>query len=190
MWLEDEMIFTIALLSVLACLVPLSEALTGVQIKQDLSLILSTQSTIYLPTDGVFGNGTTQRYNTWNAPTYLVSVQPALAKDVQKVVCLPFPTHSSIVTLIHLDEQVTYAARNNVSFLTTGAAHGYSGSLVTLNNGIELDMSNFKTVSMDVSKNQMTVGGSVKFSDIMNPVYSAGKSIRKTAITNRTYHTK
>jgi hypothetical protein len=43
-------------------------------------------------------------------------------------------------------------------------------------------MSNFQSVAVDASKNQIIVGGSVKFSDIMNQVYSAGKSIRKATI--------
>ena len=69
-----------------------------------------------------------------------------------------------------------------MSFLTTGAAHGYSGSLLTLQNGIELDMSNFNTVTVEAAENRLRIGGSVKFSDLMEQVYSNGKSIRKTAI--------
>jgi hypothetical protein len=36
--------------------------------------------------DGNWLNETTQRYNSWDAPTYVVSVKPALKEDVQKVV--------------------------------------------------------------------------------------------------------
>jgi fumiquinazoline A oxidase len=69
-----------------------------------------------------------------------------------------------------------------VPFLATGGGHGYSGSLGALQNGIELDMGNFNNVSVDAAKNLLTIGGSVKFSDFMGPVYSAGKAIRKTAL--------
>jgi FAD/FMN-containing dehydrogenase len=69
-----------------------------------------------------------------------------------------------------------------VPFLATGAGHGYSGSLGALQNGIELDLGNFNRVSVDATNDLMTLGGSVKFSDLMDPLYSAGKAIRKTAL--------
>jgi hypothetical protein len=64
----------------------ISEALNGTQIAHDLGSALSPQSSIYFPSDGNWLNETTQRYNSWDAPTYVVSVKPALKEDVQKVV--------------------------------------------------------------------------------------------------------
>ncbi|KAG9235758.1 hypothetical protein BJ875DRAFT_482938 [Amylocarpus encephaloides] len=139
------------------CLVSLAEALAGAQIAQDLRSTLSSRSRIYLPTDEGWPNEITQRFNSWNGPTYVVAVKPAVKEDVQKV--------------------VKYAAQNNVSFLATGGGHGYSGTLSALDHGIELDMGNFKTVSVNAATNRISVGGSVKFADMMVPTYSAGKAI-------------
>ena len=66
----------------------LTQALTGSQIKEDLQSVLSSQSSIFIPTDQDWTNETTQRYNTWNSPSYIASVKPALKEDVQKLVRL------------------------------------------------------------------------------------------------------
>lgn len=39
-------------------------------------------------------------------------------------------------------------------------------------------MGNFNRVRIDAGNNILTVGGSVKFNDVMGPVYAAGKAIR------------
>ncbi|TVY94171.1 FAD-linked oxidoreductase [Lachnellula willkommii] len=135
----------------------LSETLNGTRIAHDLGSILSPKSSIYLPSDLHWANETTQRFNSWDAPTYVVSVKPGLTEDAQKV--------------------VRYASHNNVSFLSTGKGHGYTGSLVTLQHGIELDLGGFNTVSVDAKKNLLTIGGSVSFTDMMDQVYSAGKAM-------------
>ena len=80
--------------------------------------------------------------------------------------------------------QIQYASQNTIPFLATGGGHGYSGSLGRLDNGIELDMGAFKSVSVDAQNNLMTVGGSVTFKDLMTPCYNAGKAIRKSIATN------
>ena len=47
---------------------------------------LSPGMRVFLRTDSNWTNETTQRYTTHDAPSYLASVKPALASDVQKVV--------------------------------------------------------------------------------------------------------
>ncbi|EHK97189.1 hypothetical protein M7I_7073 [Glarea lozoyensis 74030] len=48
-------------------------------------LDLSEKTKIYLPSDASYVNQTIQRYTTFQAPTYKVSIKPALAGDVQKI---------------------------------------------------------------------------------------------------------
>ena len=67
---------------------------------------------------------------------------------------------------------------NNVSFLATGGGHSFSVNLGKLKNGLELDMSGFKTVKVDVAANTLTVGGAVTIGEVLEPLYAAGKEIR------------
>lgn len=73
---------------VLVRLVSLSVALNGSQIVHDLGSVLTPESSIYLPTDPNWVKETTQRFDFWQAPTYIVSIKPAVKEDVQKVVRL------------------------------------------------------------------------------------------------------
>lgn len=70
--------------------------------------------------------------------------------------------------------QLQFSSQNNVSFMTTGGGHGYSGSLGRLS-GVQIDMGNFDAVSIDRRKNTLTIGGSVRYRDIAPVVYAAGK---------------
>jgi hypothetical protein len=85
-WCSCSILVKVLLVLTLMDLPLLSEALNGPQIAYDLQSILSPGSGIYLPTDANWTTETTQRFNTWSAPTYVVSVKPALKEDVQKVV--------------------------------------------------------------------------------------------------------
>lgn len=62
----------------------------------------------------------------------------------------------------------------------TGGGHGYSGSLGNLHDGIEIDMSNFKVVSIDPASNLMTVGAGARFRDFMPQLHATGGTIRKS----------
>jgi hypothetical protein len=68
--------------------ISLSAALSGPQIARDLRSILSPGTGIFLPTDTNWANETTQRFQAWSAPSYVVSIKPAVKGDVQKVVSL------------------------------------------------------------------------------------------------------
>jgi fumiquinazoline A oxidase len=47
-------------------------------------------------------------------------------------------------------------------------------------NGIDIDLGNFNTVDVDVKSDTITIGGSVIFDDIFDPLYNAKKEIRKS----------
>ncbi|KAL8704353.1 MAG: hypothetical protein Q9201_002478 [Fulgogasparrea decipioides] len=149
---------TILRILIFVSLGQISLALTGSQIKYNLSLILSPQAGIYLPSDQFWANETVQRFDAWSAPTYIVSVKPAVEEDVQ--------------TLIQ------FSKRNKIPVLVTGGGHGYSGSLGALQNGMEIDMSGFKNVSIDSANGLMTVGAGVRFQDFMDQLYAVGRAIR------------
>lgn len=72
--------------------------------------------------------------------------------------------------------KVAYA--NHIPFLTTGAGHGTSTTYAALKNGLDIDLGSFKSVVVDAEANTVTVGGSVKFSDLYNPLFSQGKWMR------------
>ncbi|KAL2047408.1 hypothetical protein N7G274_001429 [Stereocaulon virgatum] len=119
---------------------------------------LSNTSTIYLPLESNYSLETTQRWNAFSAPTYMISVKPTTDLDVQKI--------------------IEYAFIHNISFLGTGGGHGYSVTLDTVQNGIEIDLGHFETVSIDQNANTMTVGGAVRFANITGPLYDAGKEFQ------------
>lgn len=80
--------------------------------------------------------------------------------------------------------QIAYAYKNGIPFLGTGGGHGYSATLGTVENGIEIDLGHFNTFSIDSNANTITVGGSVHFANITGPLYDAGKEWRTLAFAS------
>ena len=139
---------------------------------------LSPGTRVFLRTDSNWTNGTTQRYTTHDAPSYVASVKPALASDVQKVV---WRHHRSLYTdcKVLLMIQVRFASRFNIPFLATGGGHGFATTFGALKNGLEIDLGLFTNVSVDAAASTMTIGGAVKNGDVIEPLYNAGKEIRR-----------
>ncbi|EPE25298.1 FAD-binding protein [Glarea lozoyensis ATCC 20868] len=133
-------------------------AATPTWLNQVQKLDLSEKTKIYLPSDASYVNQTIQRYTTFQAPTYKVSIKPALAGDVQKI--------------------VKFAASHNVPFLATGGGHGFSTTLRALHGGIEIDLGFFKNISVDPKASTMVVGGAVLNGDVIQPLYAAGKELQ------------
>ncbi len=118
---------------------------------------LSQGAKIFYPFDLNYSEQVTKRWNLYDAPTYFGAIQPATVTDVQHI--------------------VNVSVQNNISFLGTGRGHGSTSTLKAVN-GIEIDLSNFRTVDLDAQKNRLTVGGSVNFSQLFDPLYDAGKMLR------------
>ena len=74
--------------------------------------------------------------------------------------------------------QIAYATNASIPFLSTGGGHGFAISLEKLRNGIQIDLSNFNRVSVDVKSNTLTVGGAVRVRDVLGPLGKAHKEIR------------
>ncbi len=136
-------------------------AKTPQEIQADLSGQLSSGSETILTGNGTYSTDFTQRWTIYfeAEPTYSVAAKPATIEDVQAI--------------------VQYAARNNVSFMATGGGHGYSTTLSGVQDALDVDLGNFKSVSVDAYANTMTVGGATIFADIYDPLYNAGKQIRE-----------
>ncbi|TVY40550.1 FAD-linked oxidoreductase [Lachnellula occidentalis] len=149
--------FLLAFFIVNLCLYDGVWALTGPQIAQDLKKSLSAGSEVFLPSDPAYANQTTARWEITAAPTYVVAVKPDSIVDVQKI--------------------VKYAAKNNVSFLATGAGHGYTNTLSALHNGLSLDLGNFSTIEIDSAANTVKIGGSVRAARLIAALQDAGKEM-------------
>lgn len=153
--------FLVPILYVLSIAALPSLAKTSEEIQADLSRLLSSGSDIILTSHGSYSTDFTQRWTVYVdvEPTYSVAAKPATVEDVQAI--------------------VRYAARNNVSFMATGGGHGYSTTLSGVQDALDIDLGNFKSVSVDASANTMTIGGATIFADIYDPLYNAGKQIRE-----------
>lgn len=136
-------------------------AITTQQIQTDLYSNLSNGSQIVLTTDSSYPTDFTQRWSIYEKaePAYAVAAKPATTKDVQTI--------------------LRYVTQNKIPFLATGGGHGYSTTLSGLHNALDVDLSNFKRIKVDASTNTMVVGAGSKFHDMFDPLYAAGKMMRK-----------
>ncbi|KAL2799530.1 FAD-dependent oxidase [Aspergillus keveii] len=100
----------------------------------------------------------TPRWSTNEAPTFFAAIKPGTTGDVQNI--------------------VRFASRNDIPFLAVGGGHGFTTTLGDVKEGLEIDLSQFDRVSVDARNNRMTIGGGVRFRDIMDPLYAAGKEIQ------------
>ncbi|KAJ5932126.1 hypothetical protein N7516_006615 [Penicillium verrucosum] len=126
----------------------------------DISPLLSTLSSstkVYYPSDANWTD-TVQRWTTWEEPTFSLAIKPASVADLQTV--------------------VKYAFKHDVPFLASGGGHGYNPSFGALQNGLKIDLGLFNGVTIDTNQNTMTIGGSVKFSQVTGPLFKAGKEIQ------------
>ncbi|KAL9002894.1 MAG: hypothetical protein Q9188_004200 [Gyalolechia gomerana] len=148
--------FVVALLTSHVLAAAIDAAATVEQLRSP-SWGLSPGTEILLRTDPTFANRT-QRYTSHDAPTYLAAVKPALVSDVQKI--------------------VRFVSAVRIPFLATGGSHGFATTLGRLHDGLEIDLSAFKQISIDKAAGTMTVGGSVLIGDVIEPLYNAGKEIQ------------
>lgn len=104
-------------------------AINGTLVAQDFRAILSQGSGIYLPSDENWEDETTQRWNLWNAPTYVISVKPALVEDVQKIV-----SYFLFLLVFHLSFRLVtnpQLSRCNMSLSTITPSSQQAGVMAT-----------------------------------------------------------
>ena len=74
-------------------------------------------------------------------------------------------------------------SRYSVPFLATGGGHGFSTTLGGIQDGIEVDLSFFRNVTVDKDSSTMTIGGATLFRDTFEPLSAAGKEISMSIST-------
>ncbi|KAI1412487.1 hypothetical protein F5Y13DRAFT_179995 [Hypoxylon sp. FL1857] len=116
---------------------------------------LSEGAEIFHISDPNFSEEVTRRWTLYAEPTFCGAIKPATEADIQHI--------------------VRVSAAHNISFLATGRGHGASTTLGQLMNGVEVDLSNFQSFSLNVENNLLAIGGAVNFSQIFEPLYNAGK---------------
>ncbi|KAL2824211.1 FAD-binding domain-containing protein [Aspergillus cavernicola] len=110
-------------------------------------------TTIFFPNSTQFVDAT-ERWNSYNQPSYSFAITPATEEDVAQA--------------------VTIARSINFPFLATGGRHSSSTTLGNLRHGLAIDLSALNTVNVDAEAGTLTIGGGTPFGDILDPVYEAG----------------
>ena len=77
--------------------------------------------------------------------------------------------------------QVRIASENNIDFMATGGGHGYTTTYMAMKNGISIQMrpAFAQAPVIDTAANTMTIGGGTRFNQTFDPLFDAGKEIRK-----------
>ncbi|KAJ4287778.1 hypothetical protein N0V90_012482 [Kalmusia sp. IMI 367209] len=134
----------------------LSVAQSNEQITEEFKGNLSSGAAIYFPSDANWQTETTQRWDVFppSNPVYIAAIKPSTPEDVSAIVKI--------------------AAQNNISYLATGGGHGFPTTLGRLNDGISIDLSNFKTINLDKTKSTVKVGGGAIFANLVDVVINAG----------------
>lgn len=95
-------------------------AQTGPEIASYFRQHLSSASAIYFPSDSNYTIETTQRWNAFSAPTYVVSVKPTTDRDVQTIVCSSYDSSSSQSAYIYQHMPLTSTdIRSHMHIITT-----------------------------------------------------------------------
>jgi len=75
-------------------------------------------------------------------------------------------------------QKVKLASSHKIPFLATGARHGYTVTLGGLQQGLAIDLGQFKGYSIDSTAGTLTVGGATTVGDFQSALYEAGYQIR------------
>ncbi|GAW16647.1 hypothetical protein ANO14919_060830 [Xylariales sp. No.14919] len=118
---------------------------------------VSEDTLIASAADSDFSSVVSPRWSSWEAPEFVAAIKPVTEGDIQEIVRI--------------------AAAHNISFLATNNGHGTGLGYGTVQNALNINLGRFNSIVVDAENNRMTVGGGVKFGDIFEPLYKAGKEI-------------
>ncbi|KAI9150503.1 Glucooligosaccharide oxidase [Paramyrothecium foliicola] len=96
----------------------------------------------------------TNRWSTHKAPTF--------------VACVSVGTEGDVVQAVRL------ARHLNIPFLATSSRHGFGRTLGKLHNGLAIDLSRLKSITVDKANATITVGPGTTSDDILAPIDAAG----------------
>ncbi|KAJ3574146.1 hypothetical protein NPX13_g4463 [Xylaria arbuscula] len=117
----------------------------------------STNTTILFPGSSDFEDATA-RWTVFSPPTYSAAIRPGSEADISRIVKL--------------------ASLYKFPFLTRGAGHGYSITLSDFQDGLALDLSQWKSLEIDELAETITIGPGVTISEVFDPLYEAGFQIQ------------
>ncbi|KAI0505864.1 hypothetical protein F5B22DRAFT_660898 [Xylaria bambusicola] len=117
----------------------------------------SANTTISFPGSPNFDDATA-RWTIFSPPTYNAAIRPGSEADIARVVKL--------------------ASLYKFPFLTRGAGHGYSITLSDFQNGLALDLSQWKSLEIDQTAETVTIGPGVTISEVFDPLHEAGFQIQ------------
>ncbi|PKY04996.1 FAD binding domain protein [Aspergillus campestris IBT 28561] len=118
------------------------------------SPVLSPGAEICLPSDKVCGP-VISRWSTFKTPSYIATIKPATEEDVQKI--------------------VQTATKAELPFFVTGGGHGVSMRFSAVRDAINIDLSNLKSVQVDLAGSLVTIGSGVENAQL----YDLLASLRK-----------
>ncbi|RYP78223.1 hypothetical protein DL771_000700 [Monosporascus sp. 5C6A] len=113
----------------------------------------SVDTTVSFPGSSEFIQST-ERWTIFRPPTYSASIRPGTEADIVKIIKL--------------------ATSHNIPFLVRGAGHSYTTTIGNLRNGLNIDLSQFRSVEVDQTAQTVTIGPGVTMADIFDPLYNAG----------------
>jgi hypothetical protein len=116
----------------------------------------NAHTTISFPNSTAFIDAT-ERWNSFDEPTYSLAITPATEEDVAQAVKI--------------------ARSINFPFLGTGGRHSSAITLGNLQRGLAIDLSALDSVSVNAEAGTLTIGGGTTFGQILTPVYEAGYQI-------------
>ncbi|KAI8632684.1 hypothetical protein F5Y19DRAFT_491330 [Xylariaceae sp. FL1651] len=117
----------------------------------------SIHTSIILPNDPAYTAETTQRWTTWEAPSFIAAIKPTSEGEIASVIKL--------------------CANHDIPFLVTGGGHGAGTGYGSVKRALNIDLGNFRDVDLNAGENLLTVGGATQAGQIYQPLYQAGKEL-------------
>ncbi|KAJ5272902.1 hypothetical protein N7478_008027 [Penicillium angulare] len=120
---------------------------------------VSAATEIASSTESDFSRVVGLRWSAWEAPHWSGAIKPATEKDLQKVI-----------------SGFNFSGKQD-PFIATNGGHGPKTGQGKFT-GINVNLANFNTVSIDTTNNLVTLGAGVKLWDVQRGLYDVGKEIQ------------
>ncbi|KAH7304875.1 putative FAD-dependent oxygenase [Rhexocercosporidium sp. MPI-PUGE-AT-0058] len=127
---------------------------TNTKICTELSPRLSIGASIIFPENELFEKAT-QRWQKWQEPKFTVVVIVRTESDVQ--------------------ETVRFASNHDIPFLAFSGGHGAIDSLGSMDHGIQIRMTEMKSVSISPDGQSATIGGGILSKDLVDTLWASKK---------------
>ncbi|KAI0377215.1 hypothetical protein F5Y04DRAFT_273242 [Hypomontagnella monticulosa] len=108
-------------------------------------------------TEANFSTVVGRRWSAWEAPQWSGAIKPASQRDLQEVIKI--------------------SVANKIPFIATNGGHGPKLGQGQFT-GINVNLANFDTITLDAANNLVTVGAGVKLGELQKTLFDAGKEIQ------------